>query len=656
MSEETLIRVSGDDSFEFGMDSYSKPDKLAPNYYVSAMNVINRGGIVQTRPGSSPISAIIPTGEQATPQGITFFHPTGAPNPALVFVISGRAFFSYPPFNTATFIPNIAFSQNSKYIAWAHCVQSTTYNAQGEIEFLDSPRAVLVMQDGNTRAAFWDGANSGHLNPDQSLGNTTQSGFDETPVGLWMSWSNNRLWVSSGNKIYASDYGNPLKFFDQRYINEGRAFYLKSNCTGIVESADRSGIICFSSDSADFIKSSIQDRTIWLSTPEFQQTILSGIGCISPRSIVLQYGMLWWNSARGLINLNDAERLYVTSKIDARDREMFQSKYFQGDDLSMVCGSSYENFLLQAVPYCSKNNSRIHVLDQSPTGDNAQEVWAGFWTGWNPVEFARGIIDGHEMLYTISHDNDNGVRIWKLFDGNKLDNGIPITSYVEFRRHMFDSRDYKKFKHAEIELQNIIGDVAVAAFVRGTRGAYQKVCTKDISATNGQLYYDQEYGYDSNDFAGSRSQTRIIKTTDTPDPSDCNAECIETDKMGLIDKGFSLMVAWSGIAGISAYRIFSVLEPEAISGTCEDDESGNRLITPEGCGESGLFSSKLPYDTYYSDATFSRTVDSIPAPFQTITSSATRSSIISQKDADRKAMAAARGYVDATIQAFSQIT
>jgi hypothetical protein len=102
-----------------------------------------------------------------------------------------------------------------------------------------------MMQDGVTRAAFWDGSISRHLNPtpstltDANGERLTQVGLDETFIGLWMKWSGNRLWVSRDGMLFASDIGNPLKFTEAQYLNEGRAFYLPGECTGMIETPEQ---------------------------------------------------------------------------------------------------------------------------------------------------------------------------------------------------------------------------------------------------------------------------------------------------------------------------------------------------------------------------------------------------------------------------------
>lgn len=634
MADDIELQVSGDSTFVLGLDGYTEPTNLTPGEYSDAMNVINRGGVVQTRPGSVSLNfdVDLPSGNF---QGLTYFRPvSGVSN--LVFAVEGKVYFSSFPFKTYKQLPNIQFYHASRFIAWSVCIQSTEYTAAGELEYLDTPRSVLVMQDGVTRAAFWDGTTSRHLNPTQSPGDITLPGYDETPVGLWMKWSNNRLWLSVKDKILASDIGNPLKFTETQYLAEARAFYLPGDCTGIEETSDLQGVVCFTSEVGVLLQSSIQDRSQWLSTPKFQITIIPSVGCVSPRSIVKQYGLLWWMSPKGLMNQNDAEKLYITSRLDVQDNEMFQSKRNLSYDLSGVCGCYVENFLFHAVPNGDKLNTRIHVLDQAPFEENTAS-WPSYWTGWRPVEFARGTISSQERVWCASKDYDGQNRIWELFRPERTDNGIPITSFVVSRAHFFDNRDFKDFRYVETELTGIQGPTAVMVAVAGLRGAFQAILTKDLAATNGQIYAAQTYGFESHAIIGSKDQTRIVTSTDGNQTSECNNNCVESERIGLTDKAFIVLMAWSGIAGVSCYRIYAQGALQGHIGTCENDETGeNRLLTPDGCGVNEVFSTKQSFTTYYSTQTYSK---------DAVSHTSTQSSVISQVDADRKAMKMSEWYV-----------
>ncbi len=639
------IKVEGDDYLVLGSDSYTNPQKLGYGEYVEGMNVINRGGLVQTRPGTGTVFTV-PDGNF---QGITLFTPAnGIPN--LVFMVDGKVYVSPFPFSSYTQLQDLQFSLTAKYAAWESCLKSTEYTDSGLFYYLKNPYSVLIIQDGLTKAGYWDGTVNRHLDPAPSNQTTTLPGKDETPLGLWMKWSNNRLWVSRDNIIKASDIGNPLKFTETQYLNEARAFYLPGNCTGIAETSDQQGIICFTDNTGTFLKSSIQDRTLWLSTPEFQKTILPNTGCVAPRSIVLQYGLIWWYCARGLINQNEALRTYIDTKLNIQDNEMFSTKYNMSYDLSGICGTFYENFLLQSVPNGDVYNTRTMVLDQAPfegNGGQAANSWPSFWTGWRPIEWAKGVIDGEERSFFASKDYDGKNRIWEAFSQDKTDNGVPITCYVMTREHLFGDRDWKKFLYGEIEMMEIVDDVAVSIYASSIRGAFQVMSTKDVVSSIGQVYGDQLYGDGAHLYAGTRPQTRLIKTQMLSEPSECNSECVETEKRGLIDKGFSLMILWSGAAGLSTYRIFCEGYPEPYSGTCEIDETGPRLLSDEGCGALSEFSEASPFVTFTSTRTANGTNPITGTP---ISYTATQTSNISQVDADRKASLASEAYVNSLVE------
>ena len=188
---------------------------------------------------------------------------------------------------------------------------------------------------------------------------------------------------------------------------------------------------------------------------------------------------------------------------------------------------------------------------------------------------------------------------------------------------------------------NITGPVALRVGAAGLRGAYQSILMKDINATIGQVYPESLYSNAGNLFAGNRMQTRIVRSQDGYSPSECNIECVESDQSGLIDKAFSLAICWSGVAGISAYRLFSIYYPQALQGECESNETGEtRLINENGCASIELFSTTNAFDTYYASSTTTWVNGG-----QTASHTSIQASNISQQDANRKASATSKWYV-----------
>jgi hypothetical protein len=265
--------------------------------------------------------------------------------------------------------------------------------------------------------------------------------------------------------------------------------------------------------------------------------------------------------------------------------------------------------------------------------------WPSYWTGWRPVEFARGVIGSEERVFCISKDQDGVNRIWELFLNEKTDNGVPITSFVQTKLHLFESRDFKKFKYAEIEAVNIKGECSFLIAAGALKGAFKPCCTKEVVASVGQVYYDETYGEDGNLIAGTKAQTRIIRTLDGSDP-DADDDPIESGNRELIDKGLSLLIVWSGIAGISAYRIFAQWFPDANKGRCEEDEEDTRLLTMDGCGSQERFSNTTPFTVYDAEQTYDQ---------DSVSETCTASSVISQADADRKAYRAAKWKVQSQL-------
>jgi len=625
--------------FVAGCDSYSAADSLSASEYVAAMNCVNRGGIIQTRPGS--ISRLLIGGNNL--QGATGFTPSSGV-PHIVYAIDGLVYVSPAPFKVVRRLPNIQFNPNSKHVTFESCLKSTDYEPDGTLVSLDRPYQVLMMQDGVTRAAFWDGGTSRHLNPTPSNQDATPPGFDETFIGLWMKWSGNRLWVARGPMLFASDAGNPTKFTETQYLNEARAFYLPSDCTGIVETPDKLGIIVFTEAQATYFQSSIQDRTTWLSTANFQAPCFNNVGCVAPLSIVTQYGLIWWMSSVGLINSDQALALNRTSRMDIQDNEMMCSKANLGPNLSGVCSVAHENYLLMSVPSGSKYNRHTWCMDQAAL-DGGQKAWASYWTGWRPVQWIKLMVDGEQRIFFASRDEDGCNRIWEAFQRDHKDNGQNIPCFVQLREHNLSrpasSSDngvsplaMKRFHFARVHASEILGDVSLMVSVCGTRGGWTKICTKEIRANPGGIYNDQLYDR-TTCMNGHRPQSRLILTQADVPLGPCNQGGVESPHPNNVDRAFSVLVMWSGRFGVWGVDIVASLDDDRISGICEPDEDEDRSLSENGCSALERNVYTCPFEKFTSTKSATIQCDRTGAP---ITSTATWESFISQKDADRGAL------------------
>jgi hypothetical protein len=245
---------------------------------------------------------------------------------------------------------------------------------------------------------------------------------------------------------------------------------------------------------------------------------------------------------------------------------------------------------------------------------------------------------GHERVFFISMDDSRCVSFWEANQADRTDNGAPITCFVQLKPHSFGSQETeKRFLYAEVQAREILGDVSVMIGVSGTKGAFYRAATKEIVATKGAVYGDSIYDRDTCMY-GNRPQTRSIVTQETPDVGFCNTCGIESDTPNGIDSEFSLLVVWSGRLGIVGYTMSAVPYAATNSGTCENNETGPRSLSEQGCSAKSKYITGCAFEKF--DGTAS--VQSYCARTgQTITASATAQSVISQADADRKAAALA---------------
>ena len=158
-----------------------------------SMNTVCRGGHYQTRPGTKILACL--AGDNM--QGSTFFVPSNGGAPAHIVAIDGKIFVAQSPFRDYVQLNGLQFFPQSKNVSFTVCEQSTDFTAGGDFYFLAQPKTVVIMQDGITRAAYWDGVTAAHINPTPSPTTVTVEGFDGTRIGLWSVWSNNRGLVAA---------------------------------------------------------------------------------------------------------------------------------------------------------------------------------------------------------------------------------------------------------------------------------------------------------------------------------------------------------------------------------------------------------------------------------------------------------------------------
>lgn len=457
--------------FLLGVNSNLHPSFLNPNQVSWAINTINKGGILDTRPGYETRYRL-PDGKV---QGLTQFTPTdGKLN--LVAAVSGKIYVSEFPFVAYMQLPGITFDAFVDHIAFQEAIQSKVGST------ITDPKAVLMMQDGVGKAAYWDGAVSRHLNPGGSTNETVQ--------GLWMAWIGSRLWVARGREIFASDIFDPLHFNETTYLGGGGSFQAMDGdiITGLARSADARALIVFTIHNTTSILASITDRASWPTTPNFVSLLFPGVGCASGKSIFFHNGELWWWSVEGARRFTAVGNAIASSRNSVSSIEMKRSF----DNLSKrvqnrVCGFSFGSFLGFSIPSGDVYNRHTWVLDTSTNSQLSSEspfAWQGIWMGTRPVEWTTANVNGTDRSFHISQDYC-GVRVWEAFMPNRTDNGGRIFCSVEFPGVQFkEPTSYKKFLYTAYFLSYVAGNVSITADYRGDWGCWKRIADLNLCATD----------------------------------------------------------------------------------------------------------------------------------------------------------------------------
>ena len=634
--------------FYDGVNSYLDPQFCRDTQARWAENAVCKGAIWQTRPGLITrlslelipgslfydwwIAAAQPV---LHPQFFTLFTPSSGLTYA-VFAISGSVFRaeSLPGggFLAPQQIVGLQFDQFASQISWAKTIKAADI-VGGRVTPI-TPKNVLIMQDGVSRAGFWDGISAGHLNPQKNWtvaanGDTLYSnGYNQTRVGLWMAWSGNRLWVANGYQAFASDQDDPIHFTEETVYTNVPFFNFPGEITAVVDrgtsGVQQSRVFFFTNTSTHTLYSGLRDRTQWRTTADFQVTVFRGTGCVAGKSPVNHLGLLYWYSADGVVKLDSFGTVYSSQALPPMDYEMTYSKRRMSPDRGIVAGGIRDSYLFWSVPVGPTENGRCYngqtqVLDAAtiPKGVDATVYtagvpsWQGIWTGIRPVEWATESIAGQTRVFTLSMDYDGALRIWEAFQGNRADNGHQVPWTIETKTHPCTPNPFVtvNLRHFRILVEQIVGNLEIKGFWRGLRGVYHQLLDTVVTAVPGPILapantlpvspatppggYSKpaigipyasinKYGTGGENYS---KQFRDIISEDlrTPDGGSCQSTNVESINNDPQDRAFSLLFKFNGVGALLAYRIAVDDTPNYVEGSVAKPETGLHILPEVGC-------------------------------------------------------------------------
>lgn len=627
MQRDNALRTNIDaQTFPDGVNSYVDPQLLRATQVRWAVNAVCKGGVWQTRPGYKTTIAFDVTTDGPLrdwwltagqpilhPQMLTVFSPTDD-TPYLVFGLNGKLFTSKAngdgSFQPPQLISNITFDTNADQLFWAVAVKSNEI-VNGVVRPI-TPQKYLIIQDGKTRAAYFNGASSGHLNPEKrwtvdDTGNTLYAnGYNQTRIGTWMAWSGNRLWIADETQVYASDINDPLTFTEETVLVNVPSFSFDDKIMGMADrgtsGAQKSQVFVFTKNSVYTLWSGVQQRqpTVqssqylggWMNTGDFQTKIFNGIGCIAGKSITNHRGLLHWYAEDGAVSFDSTGTTYSTQSLQPMDSELTVSKRLMGTDKSRICGGGFDSCVLFSVPVGPTIEGRAYnkhtqVLDKQTIPIQASSggivAWQGVWTGINPVEWTTAHIYGDTRIFALSKDNDGVIRIYEAFQGSRSDNGHAIPWAVETKLHAVTSSPFThaKLRYAWARVIEIQGNLRVRVQWKGLRGRYHDWLDTRVTAAVGTFFLpNQEFLpiYTTTDNYSLAPQSRLIKTPNLLGDENTGSAGVESKYVDSVDCAFGLLFRFTGKAALLAYRLSVDAFADNTEGEVMDEESGIRIL------------------------------------------------------------------------------
>lgn len=599
-----------DGQYVGGVDSLLYPTDLTQGTYSWAVNIVNRGGIVQTRPGKRKIVSFC--GRKG--HGHYWVRTIDDLNYEMV-AIDGKIYWSPLPFYKGSWsqLEGVTFAPDAPWIYFQNTVQALYYDDSNNIVLLPNPKNVVFMQDGTSQPCYWDLSNfsSGIVNETYVTGNPRKP----MPIGTAMLWQDNRLWLVQGELVFASDLLYGASFTEEEYLATQTGFRFPRKVINLFP-APVQGVQVYTESSIHSLSSFIQDRTQWQTTEGFQSDVNLEIGLVGPFAYGLLHGMPWFMTHRGLISYDRALTQNLTTVILTVDGEMARSKDLFAPDTSGTVIGTWENILLVAVPASAIQNRHTWIMDAGiaeKLNNTAGICWTGIWVGTFPIQFTSPIFNGTQHQYELAYsagflalntgDSPSpqpetnlplqaNIHLWENFIPNQIDaSETDVACSLETKAFTLTTDDYYRFVFAEFMLVNLKGVVPVQVYVTGLAGNYQPLFSTTLRAdvgpwgnpANATLYYVSKGR--TTEFENYRRQVRHLRTKEFVVNEDGvtsdGAACLEINRPDGIDKAFQLMIQWQGRLGVRMIKFFYDRQLQSPQGVCPVDESTTSKIILE---------------------------------------------------------------------------
>lgn len=619
--------------FPGGVNSYGDA-RVPAGVFVRGWNVVIRGGVLQTRYGTRVLTPLPP----GRPQCLTEFSPLRG-HKQLIAVIDGGVYVLEHPFTRWRRLPDVQMSARADVVYHATCVQVTTRDSAGRVTFLDSPRRVLVLQDGLSPAGWYDGYDHGN-----------DTSVDGIPLGTRMAWCENRLWVARRNEVYASDFANPRSFVERFYLGEADSLVYPDEVTAMQATSGpsqaESQLVVWTNTDAYVVSAAVR-RQDWPATPNFSRRMFR-IGCISQRSVVEHEGKLWWMTSNGMTSLDEAAQTQVSAATPVVDRAMTWSREIADTREQRAAGAVAKGLILMSVAAGEQHNNHTWCLDAAVThelGQPARAAWASVWTGFNPVEWVTLRDSGAERVFALCSIPETGENMLvEAMLPDRRDSGQDIECAVELRTVASEDPQLKALSYAEVMLSEVRGAVDLAVAYRGlARSRYLRILEARALAAEGSFRPDAEISVeDDTVIEAFGPQMRRWRTTEPRelDVAEVDGTSAQLPHRPDIDYGFSFLITWCGRAALRDFGVVLTSRHDGNAGAPSVVETEETVVRWDGATGPVATLGEYPPAVYSAQAVANAEWA------DTLGVTVTRRSLISEAAATRMATQAAEAQVD----------
>ena len=537
-----------------GMSQSVDPQLLQDFEYAFGMNITDRKGLPQTRPGFTKLLATIPDGKF---QGATTYRLND--DNRIVFVISGVVYqLKLSDLTIITHTGTLSSTVDRCYFCQADRYM-VIQDGDPSTSWADANWPVILESD-----ATYDQSVLRAATPEQAL-----------PKGADMAYGHGRLFVATnyifeagwsanlgrtgfvaGDIIKAHSPEDVLSFTETLYLNEGGRVILPEELGFINGMGFQKNIMTGVGAGPLTVGAERGFSAFQVNAPRAQWKDIDfgivsfsgeGVGCFSPHSFLNNQSEIMYRSKDGIRTLRQSATKaqgggLVNDPISNEVEDILKLDSIASLKLSELATID-DRVFTTAVPNEAGDASQALIsLDLKPVGSikgNQSPIYDGVWTGFDFLSLVDARIDDEQRLFTFVKKSATETQLFYLDEDAYQDNNAdaPLCRVYTGYKTFESPFSIKRFKYIEVWLSNIKGLINLTTYYRTDNYPYYNKCSNSIIKGN---------------ILGANQRRSRIRLTALPVDDDPSVD-------GRLDVGeaFQFCIEWQGFCQVDKVRLIT---------------------------------------------------------------------------------------------------